>query len=56
MNIDGRGMKRFMSKQSLNSEQVGAIFIEMSSKSVTEGMAVKAMLPSESVFMLMDMT
>lgn len=44
-----------MAKESLNGEQVGAVFIQMGAKSMPEGMAGETLSPTKPAFMLMDM-
>lgn len=56
MNIDRGGIQRFMPKQSFDGEQVGAIFIKVGAKRMSERMAGKAFFPSKTAFMLMDVS
>ena len=50
MDINGGGVQRFMSKQGLNGEKVGAIFVEMGAESVAERVAGQLMLQAKFVF------
>ena len=56
MNIDRGGIQSFMPKQSFDGEQVGAIFIKVGAKRMSERVAGKAFFPSKTAFMLMDVS
>lgn len=56
MDIDSSRVERLVTEKSLYGQKVDAVFIEMSAESMTEGMAGKAMRPSKTFFMVMDMT
>ena len=55
VNVNRGGMQGFMSQKSLNGKQIHPVFIQMGTKSVTEGVAGKPAFPSQPVLMCMDM-
>ena len=56
MDIDGGGTERSMTEKSLDSHEIHTIFIEMSTESMTEGMAGETVRPAEALFVIKNMT
>ena len=55
MDIDGGGVKRFMSEERLDGKKVGAVFIEVRAEGMTEGMAGQPVGPAKALLMGIDM-
>lgn len=56
MDINSGGRQRFMSHKRFYGKQVGSVFIQMGTKSMTKGMTGKPAFPSEPVLMGMDVS
>ena len=54
MDINGGGIERLMSKEGLDGEEVGAVFIEVGAEGMPEGMAGESLWPAEAFLMGMD--
>ena len=56
MDVNRGGMQGFMSHKCFYGKQIRTVFIQVCTKSMAEGMTGKPALPSQSVFVGMDMS
>ena len=55
MDIDGGGVKRFMSEECLDGKKIGAVFIKVRAESMAERVAGDPVRPAEALLMSIDM-
>ena len=51
VDIDGSGIERLMSKECLDGEEVGAVFVEVGAEGMSQGVAGQAVRPAEAFLM-----